>query len=79
MQLEGAFHMNKKQRTAQQAFENDDYFCGIVTTGMLRRFNHLYMCSVNTSSYIIYWQCIGTFLYSQMIETLKNCDQSEVT
>jgi hypothetical protein len=35
MQLEGAFQMNKKKRTADQAFGDDDYdyLYGIVSTG----------------------------------------------
>ncbi|CAG8495311.1 3489_t:CDS:2 [Paraglomus occultum] len=36
MQLEGAYHTNKKKRTADEAFRDDDYdyFYGIVSTGI---------------------------------------------
>ncbi|RHZ62872.1 hypothetical protein Glove_334g15 [Diversispora epigaea] len=36
MQLESVYHTNKKKRTADQAFRNDDYdyLYGIVSTGM---------------------------------------------
>src|SRR5205085_2177131 len=64
LQLESASHMNKRKRTADQAFQNEeDYLYGIVSTGIAELISPIKILYIFYLRLIIFFSSYGMAFY----------------